>query len=282
MLERRFRAWGRLGRPDADGCDPVDARDAGSAGAGSGDVESSRAMQRCKDVVKKGAFTTGPERDYTVKIDVDGLEAGQVYYYWFTAGQTSSPAGVTRTLPASGVADYRMAVVSCSNWPFGYFNVYREIAKRGQASVIDAVIHLGDYIYEYGVNGYGGAVGKEIGRNHEPEHESCRWPTIARACAVQVRTRTCRRRMRSRPGSARGTIMRQPTIPIARAQRTISLTRKANGRVRKAGACRRIWNGCRFAIRQPARRARRSGTRFDIGDLATLFLLESRLVGRGR
>jgi alkaline phosphatase D len=124
-----------------------------------------------QDVVKKGAFTTGPERDYTVKIDVDGLEAGQVYYYWFTAGQTSSPAGVTRTLPATGVADYRMAVVSCSNWPFGFFNVYREIAKRGQASVIDAVIHLGDYIYEYGQNGYGGEVGKQIGRNHEPANE---------------------------------------------------------------------------------------------------------------
>ena len=124
-----------------------------------------------KDVVKTGVFITGSERDYTVKIDVDGLEAGQVYYYWFTAGKASSPGGVTRTLPATGMADYRMAVVSCSNWPFGYFNVYREIAKRGQSSVIDAVIHLGDYIYEYGVTGYGGVVGKELGRNHAPETE---------------------------------------------------------------------------------------------------------------
>ena len=96
-----------------------------------------------------GTFLALKARDYTVKIDVDGLEAGQLYYYWFTAGQASSPAGVTRTLPAGGMADYRMAVVSCSNFPFGYFNAYREIAKRGQTSVIDAVIHLGDYIYEY-------------------------------------------------------------------------------------------------------------------------------------
>ena len=58
-----------------------------------------------KDVVKRGVFTTGPERDYTVKVDVDGLEAGQVYYFWFSAGQAASPVGVTRTLPASGMAD---------------------------------------------------------------------------------------------------------------------------------------------------------------------------------
>ena len=124
-----------------------------------------------KDVVKKGTFIAGPERDYTVKVDVDGLEAGQIYYFWFSAGQAASPVGVTRTLPASGLADYRMAVVSCSNFPFGYFNAYREIAKRAGTTTIDAVIHLGDYIYEYGVNGYGGTVGQEIGRNHEPAHE---------------------------------------------------------------------------------------------------------------
>ena len=124
-----------------------------------------------KQVVKHGTTSTGPERDYTVKVDADGLEAGQLYYYYFLVGRTPSPGAATRTLPASGMTDYRMAVVSCSNWPFGYFHAYREIAKRGAAGNIDAVIHLGDYIYEYGVNGYGGAVGKEIGRNHVPEHE---------------------------------------------------------------------------------------------------------------
>ena len=82
-----------------------------------------------------------------------GCSRGRCITYWFSAGRTASPGGVTRTLPEKGVADYRMAVVSCSNWPFGFFNAYREIAKRGAKGEIDAVIHLGDYIYEYGVGG---------------------------------------------------------------------------------------------------------------------------------
>jgi len=60
------------------------------------------------------------------------------------------------------------AVVSCSNFPFGYFNVYDAISKRTD---LDAVIHLGDYLYEYGVDGYGGQAGQEIDRNHEPPME---------------------------------------------------------------------------------------------------------------
>ena len=125
-----------------------------------------------KQVVKRGAATTSAERDHTAKVEVTGLEPGQLYYFYFLVGRTASPGGATRTLPASGMADFRMAVVSCSNWPFGYFHAYREIAKRGAAGGIDAVIHLGDYIYEYGASGYGGSIGKEIGRNHVPEHEA--------------------------------------------------------------------------------------------------------------
>ena len=59
-------------------------------------------------------------------------------------------------------------MISCSNWPFGYFNVYKAIAQRDD---VDAVIHLGDYIYEYGVDGYGGQVGEQIGRRHDPVTE---------------------------------------------------------------------------------------------------------------
>ena len=39
-----------------------------------------------KQVVKRGTTSTGPERDYTVKVDADGLEAGQLYYYYFLVG----------------------------------------------------------------------------------------------------------------------------------------------------------------------------------------------------
>ena len=103
-------------------------------------------------VVERGVFLTGPERDYTVKVDADGLHPGTTYYYRFTARGVASPVGRTRTLPAGRTERLRFAVVSCSNHAAGYFNAYRRIAERAD---LDAVIHLGDYLYEYGANEYG-------------------------------------------------------------------------------------------------------------------------------
>lgn len=122
-----------------------------------------------KTPIRQGVAQTGPERDYTVKVDVSGLEAEQTYHYGFIVGSVASPVGRTRTLPGAGAQQFRMAVVSCSNFQFGFFNAYREIAKRAD---IDAVVHLGDYFYEHGPEGYGGQVGRELGRLHEPPHEA--------------------------------------------------------------------------------------------------------------
>ncbi|WP_224995309.1 alkaline phosphatase D family protein [Cesiribacter sp. SM1] len=99
-------------------------------------------------IVKRGHLLTDADRDYTVKVDVDGLEPATTYYYLFSAGNANSLVGRTRTAPAHAEADQlRFAVVSCSNYQAGYFNAYQAIARRGD---LDAVIHLGDYIYEYG------------------------------------------------------------------------------------------------------------------------------------
>lgn len=117
---------------------------------------------------RKGKTSTDASRDYTVKIDVTGLKPGRTYYYRFKVGQYVSQVGRTKTLPAGSVDKARFAVVSCSNYPFGYFNVYKEIAKH---SHFDAVLHLGDYYYEYGTDSYGGKTGRKLGRNHEPAHE---------------------------------------------------------------------------------------------------------------
>ena len=110
---------------------------------------------------------TGAARDHTVKVVPTGLEPGKTYYYRFTAAGETSPVGRTKTLPetATGV---KFAVMSCSNYPFGFFNAFDHAAR---AEDIDAVIHLGDYIYEYGPDGYGGDTGREIGREHAPAHE---------------------------------------------------------------------------------------------------------------
>jgi alkaline phosphatase D len=121
-------------------------------------------------IVKNGVATTNSDRDFTVKEDVKGLVPGQKYYYRFNVGDEKSVIGETQTLRKEGLDPIRLAVASCSNHPFGYFNGYRAIAENGP---FDAVLHLGDYIYEYG-NGegqYGADVGKRIGRLSDPTHE---------------------------------------------------------------------------------------------------------------
>ncbi|MCI5047740.1 MAG: alkaline phosphatase D family protein, partial [Aquisalinus sp.] len=129
---------------------------------------------RMRNVVASGSVMTSVDRDYTVKIDAAGLTPATEYFYQFTvqssSGLITSLPGRTRTLADSGdETPVKFAVVSCSNYPFGYFNVYREIGKRND---LDAVIHLGDYIYEYGRDGYGGDVGEQLGRNHNPSTET--------------------------------------------------------------------------------------------------------------
>jgi alkaline phosphatase D len=105
-----------------------------------------------RHVVERGHVRTGPDRDYTVKVDAQGLRAGTTYYYAFESRGVRSPVGRTRTLPSGATPRLRLAVVSCSNHAAGYFNAYRRIGERAD---LDAVIHLGDYLYEYGPNQYG-------------------------------------------------------------------------------------------------------------------------------
>ena len=122
-------------------------------------------MQR---VVRHGIAWTDDWSDYTVKADVRGLAAGTPFYYCFEIGGVQSPVGRTRTLPEGAVASARFAVVSCSNHPAGYFNVYRDIALQDN---LDAVIHLGDYIYEYGMGDYATEHAERLGRIPEPASE---------------------------------------------------------------------------------------------------------------
>jgi alkaline phosphatase D len=231
-----------------------------------------------KDVVQSGVFLTGPERDYTVKVDVEGLPAGETFYYWFWAGQAVSQGGTTRTLPAAGTSEFRLAVVSCSNFPFGYFNAYREITRRSDAH---AVFHAGDYIYEYGRSGYGGEVGKEIGRNHEPAGECLTLadyrirhaqyksdPDLQAAHAFAPWFCTWDDHESTNNSYRTGAENHQPETEGSWSDRKAQAVQAylewmpvrdpAPGRVREA-----LWR------------------KFDIGDLASLFLLESRLVARG-
>lgn len=114
-----------------------------------------------------GQMTTGPWRDHTVKITVDGLSPGTRYFYRFIGPDgTVSPIGRTRTLPVGKTAKFNIAVFSCSNLGFGFFNAYGHAAARDE---IDLVVHLGDYFYEYGRGEYDS--GAEFAKRILPETE---------------------------------------------------------------------------------------------------------------
>lgn len=104
-----------------------------------------------REEILEGTFTTGPERDYTVKVDVTGLSPATTYYYRFSALGGRSLVGRTRTAPSGAVDRARFGIVSCSSFGHGWFHVYRHLATED----LDAVLHLGDYIYEYGSDQYG-------------------------------------------------------------------------------------------------------------------------------
>lgn len=120
------------------------------------------------NIVASGTTSTNAQRDFTVKVDVSGLASGTTYYYGFTALGRHSLTGKTKTTPIGGNIDhFKFGVVSCSNYQAGYFNAYARLAQRTD---LDAIIHLGDYIYEYGNQVYGSnAVWQD--RPLEPEHE---------------------------------------------------------------------------------------------------------------
>ncbi|MFD1661176.1 alkaline phosphatase D family protein [Streptomyces caeni] len=120
------------------------------------------------DVVATGSLTATAASDHTVKADIRGLEPATDYWFRFSAGGTDSPVARTRTAPAAdaAVTGLRFGVVSCANWEAGYFASYRHLAARGD---LDAWLHLGDYIYEYGTGDYG--TRGTVVRPHAPAHE---------------------------------------------------------------------------------------------------------------
>ncbi|WDF37425.1 alkaline phosphatase D family protein [Streptomyces sp. T12] len=141
-------------------------------GSGLGpDTEVSWIVARDKaltNIVAKGSATATAASDHTVKADIRGLEPATDYWFRFSAGGTDSPVARTRTAPAANasVSGLRFGVVSCANWEGGYFSSYRHLAARGD---LDAWLHLGDYIYEYGTGEYGtrGTVVRQTAPTHE-------------------------------------------------------------------------------------------------------------------
>ena len=117
-------------------------------------------------IVAQGNAQTDASKDFTIKIDVTGLSPNTFYFYEFEFNGSFSAVGRTKTLPVGDVENVRFAVVSCANLEAGYFNVYSAINERND---VDAVLMLGDYIYEYASGGY--SPNSSVDRVWEPEEE---------------------------------------------------------------------------------------------------------------
>lgn len=120
-------------------------------------------------IVAQGTTTTTAARDHTVKLDVSGLAPATTYYFRFRHQNVTSPVGRIRTAPAAASSPemLRFGVVSCANYQAGYFSAYRHLAGHE----LDAVIHMGDYIYEYGDGEYGLGKDNIVVRPQQPSHE---------------------------------------------------------------------------------------------------------------
>lgn len=222
-------------------------------------------------------------RDFTVKIDATGLQPGTDYYYRFRAGEETSPIGRTRTLPEGSVEGLRFAVASCANLEHGFFNVYDLIARHNDVSgapPFDALLHLGDYYYEYGADVYD-APNKPPGRRHDPAHEIL---TLS-----DYRTRHAQYR---RDPNLQDATAAMPLIAIWDDHETANDSWQGGAQnhnegegpweERKQAALRAYYEW--MPVREPApSRARDTFYRsFDFGDLLTLVAVETRLTARAQ
>ena len=118
------------------------------------------------NVVSSGTTTALEAASFTAKVDAAGLAPATDYYYRFKSDVWISPIGRTRTLPTGTVSEVKLAVFSCSSYPHGYFHVYGEVASKSDAQY---ALHLGDYIYEYKDGEYPNPA--VFGRNVLPANE---------------------------------------------------------------------------------------------------------------
>ncbi len=227
------------------------------------------------DIVSQGQTRTGPKKDFTVKVDARGLKPDTRYFYRFMAEGTTSPTGRTRTLPGAGTQHARMAVISCSNYPQGFFNVYKELAGRD----VDMILHLGDYIYEYADGIYSNDAAVAHGRAVKPKNELL--------AIDDYRTRYALYRADPDLQAAHAA---HPFICVWDDHEIANNTWKGGAenhnegegsfedRKKAAVQAYHEW----LPIRETGRGLDKINRTFDIGGLASLIMLDTRLVGRDK
>ena len=238
------------------------------------------------EVASDAAFTTliasGSARataaaGHTVKVDAAGLSAGKDYFFRFRWDQHSSPVGKTRTLPAAGATSLALAVLTCSNYPAGYFHAYAEAAK----STAKYAVHLGDFIYEYAADGYASTDAAALGRVSQPATECIKLDDYRKRYA----------QYRSDPDS-KAFHAAMPVIAVWDDHEVANDTFKngaenhtegAEGRfTERRAAAVQAWHEW-LPVRAPdAKDLLKIYRSFDFGGLAAMHMLETRLIGRDK
>jgi alkaline phosphatase D len=222
-------------------------------------------------IVAGGEIVTGPWRDHTAKVTVQGLKPGTRYFYRFVAPDGSfSPVGRTRTLPIGNVRRFGIAVFSCSNMPFGWFNAYGHAAARDD---IDLWVHLGDYLYEYKQGGYAPPGGAVAGR----------WP---KPVGEMVQLADYRLRYASYRSDPDLQALHAAKPMLVQGDDHESANNSWEGGAQNHQADEGDWNARRAAAMQAWREwmpvSETPWGSYDIGTLATLFRTESRVVARSK
>lgn len=222
------------------------------------------------EIVTRQAGLAGPDTDFCANIRAQGLEPGRWYYYRFTSQSGArSPVGRTRTLPAGPLDAFRIAVFSCANATSGWFNAYAHAAARDD---LDLLVHLGDYIYESDLDRSDALPGIADIRGIAPTHETRSLADYRRRYASY----------RNDP-DLQALHSRYPMILLWDDHETVNNSWKDGARNHDEtteGAWRdRMAAGVR-AFHEWLPMRPQPYTRYDIGDLASIFRLETRLIAR--
>ena len=221
-------------------------------------------------IVAEGTVTASPANDYCAKAIATGLEPGRWYYYRFTAPDGSlSDEGRTRTLPEGPTARFRMAVFSCSNIGFGWFNAY---AHAAAADEFDLVLHLGDYIYEHALGSYPGKAERVPGRDIRPLTEIVALSDYRQRYASYRSDRDLQRLHQMFPFITTWDDHETTNDAWKDGAENHQSDTEGDYQLRKAAA--------RKAYREWLPVSDEDWASYEVGDLATLFRLESRLGAR--
>ena len=217
-----------------------------------------------------GSVTASADNDWCCKAWAEGLEPGRWYYYRFTAPDGShSDIGRTRTLPVGKTDTFRMAVFSCSNIGFGWFNAYAHAAADGG---FDCALHLGDYFYEYGPGTYPSNAEAQPGRMLFPASETVALSDYRLRYATYRADADLRRLHQLYPMISGWDDHESSNDSWEGGAQNHQPDTEGEWSVRKAAAAR--------AYREWMPVSDEPWAAYEVGDLATLFRLETRLTAR--